>query len=370
MCPKPCLSILAAIAAVPSIAWCGVLQIGAPDVDDARVTVPIVLEGAIDNGVAALDFRLAYDPAAFKPVSVEAGTAALDADKRVEWNVRNPGECIVVMMGMNQVPCHTGEVARVAFQRIGGAGGAQHQEVAVTRPTFSSFDGKLIPAEGSRKSLFLGGDPQNTPDQTEPDAPADDDSPGAPGRDSAIAEDEQAQDREILAPAEAGGVSAEPVRHPGAAEGDERDGTFAARDDASSRPGARTSALRRGIDRSALAAGDLIRQGIASPLVEADSDAEAEDKTHRDLTGDAAEGDAAAVPATGDATLTAQAAPSRASSPERHRGAAASPSSSISGRTSTDVGEPAQSAARWLYALGVALVGGALIVVHRKLSAR
>jgi hypothetical protein len=137
------------------------------------------LEGDTGGGVAAMDFRFNYDASRYKPLSVAAGQAAITADKRVEWNVRNPGECVIVMMGMNQNTCNPGDVAQIVFQRLDGAGNAE-SEFAVTRPTLSTLDGEGIAVEGSVQRVRFT--PDNTVEPVEPDdGPADDSQGTRPG---------------------------------------------------------------------------------------------------------------------------------------------------------------------------------------------
>ena len=45
----------------------GTLRIGQPTVRGDEVTVPVVLEGEVADGVAAISFQLNYDPAAVQP---------------------------------------------------------------------------------------------------------------------------------------------------------------------------------------------------------------------------------------------------------------------------------------------------------------
>ena len=163
------LAVLISLSMNAMPAWGGTLRLGAPTVEDRWVTFPIVLEGNLGNGIAALDFRFSYDPAVFKPLAVEPGPAVTEADKRLEWNVRSPGECIVVMMGMNQNVCQQGDLAQIMLQRIADPGQQKHR-FAVTRPTFSSLEGEVIDAHGSTETLtFYGGSPE-TPEEDDPES--------------------------------------------------------------------------------------------------------------------------------------------------------------------------------------------------------
>ena len=81
--------------------YAGTLEFGRPTVEGEQYTIPVVLRGG-DGRVAALDFRLRYDPVVFQPVSTATGPAARQSDKVVTANTAAPGEYVVVMMGLNQ----------------------------------------------------------------------------------------------------------------------------------------------------------------------------------------------------------------------------------------------------------------------------
>ena len=153
-------------------AYAGEVIIGTPAVEDNRVTFPISLQGDVAGGVSALDFRFNYDSSMFRPVSVGAGEAALNADKRIEWNVRTPGECIVVMMGMNQTPCQTGKVAEIVLQRTGPSDQGNYR-FEVTRPTLSSAEGDIIRAEGSQETVSFPAAGGTSGSETEGKTPGD-----------------------------------------------------------------------------------------------------------------------------------------------------------------------------------------------------
>ena len=139
--------LLAAIVLLLGLkAWStGTLQVGDLKVEEDTVTIPIVLGGDLDEGVAALDFRLRYDPQTLRPMSAEAGAAAGEAGKRVMANTAEPGEYIVVMMGMNQSTCSTGEVAKIVMERVAEDGG-ESWGLDVFQPTLSSVEGAVIPS--------------------------------------------------------------------------------------------------------------------------------------------------------------------------------------------------------------------------------
>ena len=54
------------------LAQAGTLHVGAPTIDGHDYSFPILLSGDVEQ-VAALDFRLHYDPEVFEPVSAATG---------------------------------------------------------------------------------------------------------------------------------------------------------------------------------------------------------------------------------------------------------------------------------------------------------
>lgn len=152
----------------------GTLQIAPPKVEGNQVTIPVVLGGDSANAVSALDFRLTYNPEFLRPVSASAGTAASSADKRVMANVSAPGEYIVVMMGMNQATCTSGEVAKIVMERVSDSRDADWG-LGIARPTLSSLDGAVIASEAL---------PYSPQDEAPEKAPATPETPATPGKPS------------------------------------------------------------------------------------------------------------------------------------------------------------------------------------------
>lgn len=170
------------------------LALGPPLVESDDYYVPVMLTG--DAGVAAMDFRLRYDPAVLEPVGTTVGPAAAAAGKQVAANTAAPGEHIVVVMGLNQTVMRPGEVANVLFRRVGSAGSAQTRidfgDLAMSTP-----DGVEIPAQGVGRDIALDGDdaperppapnpdggsrPAPTPAPGAPRPPAQGDAPARPG---------------------------------------------------------------------------------------------------------------------------------------------------------------------------------------------
>ena len=142
----------------------GTLQISSPKVEGTQVTIPVMLGGDVGTGISALDFRLTYNPEVLRPVSASAGSAAASADKRVMANISAPGEYIVVMMGMNQTTCTSGEVATVVMERVADSADSKW-DLGIKRQTLSSLDGTVIASEA------LPYEPVETPETPEPAVP-------------------------------------------------------------------------------------------------------------------------------------------------------------------------------------------------------
>jgi hypothetical protein len=142
----------------------GTLQISSPKVEGTQVTIPVMLGGDVGTGISALDFRLTYNPEVLRPVSASAGSAAASADKRVMANISAPGEYIVVMMGMNQTTCTSGEVATVVMERVADSADS-NWDLGIKRQTLSSLDGTVIASEA------LPYEPAETPETPEPAVP-------------------------------------------------------------------------------------------------------------------------------------------------------------------------------------------------------
>lgn len=173
-------------------AWPGTLRIAPATIEEARVTVPVLVQGDVGDGVAALDFLLNFDPAVFQPVAVSAGTAATAAGKLVQGSPTNPGQYVVVMMGMNQQTVQSGEVARVVMRQISQPEN-NRSELSVSRTTLASLEANQIPSEGSSATVTFrdeGEDENDGGDDTENEDPSDEPDPGSdPGDGESPGED-------------------------------------------------------------------------------------------------------------------------------------------------------------------------------------
>jgi hypothetical protein len=154
-----------------ALAGAGTIDLGRPIVNDQRYEIPVILRGA-EGQASAMDFTLEYDPAVFRPVSVSAGPAALQANKQIMANSPTPGSYIVVMSGINQNTVTDGEVARVTLERIGETRGSR---LRVARPTLAAPDGNALPVSGGSRNLGVsggvGGEETPPGEESKPPAP-------------------------------------------------------------------------------------------------------------------------------------------------------------------------------------------------------
>ncbi|MBL7646875.1 MAG: hypothetical protein JNK74_11870 [Candidatus Hydrogenedentes bacterium] len=170
MMPRRARLMLAASALVlsslPSPA--GTLSIGRPVVQNNQYTFPVNLQGNAE-GVAALDFRLAYDPAVFSPVSAQIGASGATAQKQVSSNVAEPGEFIVVMMGFNQNVVEPGTVVQVVLEKIGEPANGQ-SELQINEPTMATYEGVEIDSNGQARVVKFG--EENQAEEVAEESPA------------------------------------------------------------------------------------------------------------------------------------------------------------------------------------------------------
>jgi hypothetical protein len=122
--------------------------------------------GESDGTVAALDFRLRYDPAVFEPAGTAMGVSAAEAGKQVAANTPYPGEHIVVIMGLNQSVMAAGEVARVAMRNIDVPESGE-TALDIIDPAMSDPNGVEVAARGEGLIVPLGDAPE-TPEEPGP----------------------------------------------------------------------------------------------------------------------------------------------------------------------------------------------------------
>lgn len=148
-----CLFSLVAMTATMGVEV-GTLSLGDATIEDSEFVVPVLLNVS-EEAVAALDFRLEYDSQTIEPVAAQAGPSALQAGKEVTANVSAPGTYIVVVMGLSKSVLRSGEVARLVLRRVPGAM-AGPTTLSISKPTFSTWEGIPLPAEGSSRIFAPG----------------------------------------------------------------------------------------------------------------------------------------------------------------------------------------------------------------------
>ena len=172
---------VAVLVLVSAASFAGTLRIGQPVIQGNQVTVPVLLEGDVADGVAALSFQLNYDPSMLEPRQAVPGAAAQSAGKDVMTNVKEPGTYMVVMAGMNNGTLAMGEVTNIVLERRGDNASTN---ISITGTTFASLQGDEIPSRGSTGSISFG---EVEEDETEPpaapDTPEDTPSPEQGGPD-------------------------------------------------------------------------------------------------------------------------------------------------------------------------------------------
>ena len=164
---KICVALAVVGLLCPGVAFAGRLEMGNARVDGDTVTIPINLTGDIGDGVAAMDFRMSYDPQVLEPVEAGPGPAASQAGKTVNHNSSQPGSYTLVIMGLNQSVMQTGEVATVTMRRVGEPTGGS-SNVRILDTTFASITADEIPSRGDSQNLrFDGSQPDEEPEPEE-----------------------------------------------------------------------------------------------------------------------------------------------------------------------------------------------------------
>ncbi|MFO7974875.1 MAG: cohesin domain-containing protein [Candidatus Hydrogenedentota bacterium] len=161
---------IAIAACMLFISFCvhaGTLRIGEPEVQGDQVTVPVLLEGEVADGVASLSFQLNYDPATVEPQLANPGAAAQSAGKNVTTNVKEPGTYMVVMSGLNTNTVASGEVTNIVLQRRSEEASTN---ISITGTTFASLEGDEIPSRGSTGNISFdtaGDEEEDTENQAD-----------------------------------------------------------------------------------------------------------------------------------------------------------------------------------------------------------
>jgi len=169
----------AVLLLVTFCAYGGTLRIGQPQVQGEEVTVPVLLEGDVAEGVASLSFQLNYDPAAVEPQLASPGTAAQSAGKNVTANVKEPGTYMVVMSGLNSNTIASGEVTNIVLQRRGDEASTN---ISITGTALASLEADEIPSRGSTGNISFEATNEEEDEEDaeeEPDASDDEETPAS-----------------------------------------------------------------------------------------------------------------------------------------------------------------------------------------------
>jgi hypothetical protein len=153
------------------------LTIGQPTVENDRYSFPVVLLGS-DEGVAALNFSFHYDPAVFVPVGAQPGQAAANANKQVTGNAPEPGQYVVVMMGVNRDSVMEGTVAQVVMRQVGEPVEGVSR-VTLDETAMATFEGMALPSRGDSRAVRMG--ESAPPEEAETPEPDSVDEPEVPG---------------------------------------------------------------------------------------------------------------------------------------------------------------------------------------------
>ena len=168
------LSVCLVLASMPALS--ATLRLGPPEISQNQYRFPVYLQGNSD-GVAALDFRLTYDPAVFAPVSTHSGASATSAQKQVSSNVASPGELVVVMMGFNQNSVAPGEVISIVLEKIHEPADGQSL-LRIAEPTMATVDGTQIDSRGLARTVKFG--QRKDGEEAESEGPASPEAPETP----------------------------------------------------------------------------------------------------------------------------------------------------------------------------------------------
>ena len=173
----------------------GTLRIGQPVVQGDQVTIPVLLEGDVAGGVAALSFQLNYDPSALEPRQASPGAAAQSAGKDVMTNVKEPGTYMVVMAGLNNGTLASGEVTNIVLERRGDDASTN---ISITGATFASLQGDEIPSRGSTGNISFEQAEEDDTESDEEQAPSEEEQ--APDQGDAEGENKGPEPVPVTAP--------------------------------------------------------------------------------------------------------------------------------------------------------------------------
>ncbi len=125
----------------------GLLNAGSP------AAVEITLDAAGET-IAALQFDVEYDPAVLQ-VSLEAGSAAVDAVKGVQSASIGSGRLRAVILGNNQNSMANGTVAVLKVTLTGKADPGRSYPIRLTAPSGATGTGKAVTIAGRDGALTI-----------------------------------------------------------------------------------------------------------------------------------------------------------------------------------------------------------------------
>jgi hypothetical protein len=122
------------------------------------VVVPITLETAVGEGVAALNFDLQYDQTKLSVADVTLGAAAQAADKIVASSLPATGTVRVIVYGVNQNVIGDGVVANVVFD-VSASATAGSVPLDFTDAVAASPEATAVELQTAAGSIEITGEP-------------------------------------------------------------------------------------------------------------------------------------------------------------------------------------------------------------------
>lgn len=88
---------------------------------DGTVSIPVTLSPGTENGIAALQFEIAFNPAQLQFTAVEPGQSAIDAAKSTHASALRPGTARFIVAGLNRNVMGNGVIAWIRFATLPGS---------------------------------------------------------------------------------------------------------------------------------------------------------------------------------------------------------------------------------------------------------
>ncbi len=122
---------------------------------DTNVAVPVTLDAATGESVAALQFDVLFNPATLGLPDVTLGAAAAAAGKSLSHNLLQPGRMRVLIAGLNQTVIEDGVVAEAQFS-IAADAAAGAEPIAFSGIILSDPNGQSVGAASTPGTLTIG----------------------------------------------------------------------------------------------------------------------------------------------------------------------------------------------------------------------